>query len=153
MKLNIIKIGKPVSDHYVELVDIFRARLKNKMDITSTIHKVSKSAEKADRDLDRLMEKNQGLSHLWVALDERGRSFSSLAFAEKIQSYLDNPQIKSVNFVIGGPYGLSEAFKNRCDLLIRLSDMVFPSDMAWLMLWEQVYRAHAILNGSPYHHA
>lgn len=152
MKVRIIKIGKPVSNYYCGLVEIFHERLKSQMDISSVVLKAHKELEKTEKELNKQLDKFQGPAHLCVALDERGRNFSSPGFAKLFQSYYDNPQVKSLSFIIGGPYGLSSEFKSRCHMMLRISDMVFPSDLAWLMVWEQIYRAQAILQGSPYHH-
>ena len=89
---------------------------------------------------------------LVVSLDERGKMWSSPQLARFMDQNLKDPAIKSVNFVVGSPYGLSEDLKKKCGLSWSLSPAVFPADLAWILLNEQVYRAFSILKGSPYHH-
>jgi 23S rRNA (pseudouridine1915-N3)-methyltransferase len=57
-----------------------------------------------------------------------------------------------VAFVVGGAYGLSEQVRERADLLLSLSPMTFPHQLVRVLFAEQLYRALAILKGSPYHH-
>ncbi|MDE5920870.1 MAG: 23S rRNA (pseudouridine(1915)-N(3))-methyltransferase RlmH, partial [Paramuribaculum sp.] len=55
-------------------------------------------------------------------------------------------------FVIGGPYGFSDAVRSRADAMISLSQMTFSHEMVRLFFAEQIYRAMTILRGEPYHH-
>ena len=57
-----------------------------------------------------------------------------------------------MTFVIGGPYGLTDEVRQQADLVLSLAKGVFPSDLAWVMLWEQLYRASTIIRRTPYHH-
>jgi 23S rRNA (pseudouridine1915-N3)-methyltransferase len=51
--------------------------------------------------------------------------------------------------VIGGAYGTQ---LERCDAKLSFGPMTFPHQLARVMLLEQLYRAHKILAGEPYHH-
>jgi 23S rRNA (pseudouridine1915-N3)-methyltransferase len=86
-----------------------------------------------------------------VLLDEGGKQFTSEAFSEYIQKRL-NSGLKKLVFVIGGPYGFSEAVYNRADSTISLSKMTFSHQMVRLFFTEQLYRAFTILRNEPYHH-
>ena len=59
--------------------------------------------------------------------------------------------IKEV-FVIGGPYGFSEAVYRKADELLSLSKMTFSHQMVRMIFAEQIYRAMTIMKGEPYHH-
>ena len=59
---------------------------------------------------------------------------------------------RDVVFVVGGPYGFSEAVYQRSNSKISLSKMTFSHQMVRLFFVEQVYRAMTILRGEPYHH-
>jgi 23S rRNA (pseudouridine1915-N3)-methyltransferase len=86
-----------------------------------------------------------------VLLDEIGGQVNSVDFAE----FIDNKQnmsIKRLVFVIGGAYGATSEIKEKADYSLSLGKMVWPHEMARLMLIEQIYRAYSILNNSPYHH-
>jgi 23S rRNA (pseudouridine1915-N3)-methyltransferase len=80
-----------------------------------------------------------------VALDERGREFTTAQFAK----LLDAPSA----FVIGGADGLSDETKGQAQLTLRLSAMTLPHALAQLVLLEQLYRAATLLTGHPYHRA
>src|SRR5699024_678873 len=87
-----------------------------------------------------------------VLLDENGREMSSEVFS----NYLHKKMLASVGhlvFVIGGPYGFSEAVQQRAGEKLALSQMTFSHQMIRLFFTEQVYRAFTILKGEPYHHA
>lgn len=86
-----------------------------------------------------------------ILLDERGKQWSSKAFAEVVQR-LALSGSKRLVFVIGGPYGFDAAVRQRANALLSLSTMTFSHQMVRLIFVEQLYRAHTILRGLPYHH-
>ncbi|HRP53591.1 MAG TPA: 23S rRNA (pseudouridine(1915)-N(3))-methyltransferase RlmH [Fluviicola sp.] len=86
-----------------------------------------------------------------ILLDEKGKSFSSTDFATYLQE-LFNKGGKQIYFVVGGPYGFSEAVYKRANAKISLSAMTFSHQMIRLFFIEQVYRAMTILKNEPYHH-
>ena len=86
------------------------------------------------------------------ALDERGRQLSSPDFARRIAAFRDDGA-SDLAFLIGGPDGLDSTLRNRADLVLSLGPMVWPHMLARAMLAEQLYRAAAILAGTPYHRA
>lgn len=86
-----------------------------------------------------------------VLLDERGREYDSPGFSEFVaQKMLGG--IKGLVFVIGGPYGFSEAVYKRGNEKISLSKMTFSHQMVRMIFAEQLYRAMTIMKGEPYHH-
>jgi len=88
-----------------------------------------------------------------VSLDERGKMWSSPQLADFIRNERDCGGVRTLNFLVGSPYGLSEDLRKICAFSWSLSPAVFPSDLAWVLANEQIYRAFSIINGSPYHHA
>jgi len=80
-----------------------------------------------------------------IALSEDGEQIDSISFAKKLE------KIPDVTFIIGGAFGLSKEVKERVDMLLSLSKMTFPHELALLVLVEQIYRAERILEGHPYH--
>jgi 23S rRNA (pseudouridine1915-N3)-methyltransferase len=86
-----------------------------------------------------------------VVLDERGRTMTSPQFAEQLGAWRDQG-VRQVAFVIGGAYGMNDAVRQRADLILTLSAMVFPHQLVRVLFAEQLYRATTILQGSPYHH-
>lgn len=86
-----------------------------------------------------------------VLLDEGGRLFDSNQFAKHIEKK-KNTVARNLIFVVGGPYGFSEAVRARANEKISLSKMTFTHQMVRLIFVEQLYRAMTILNNEPYHH-
>ncbi len=87
-----------------------------------------------------------------VLLDEGGRLFNSNQFAKHIEKK-KNTVARNLIFVVGGPYGFSEAVRARANEKISLSKMTFTHQMVRLIFVEQFYRAMTILNNEPYHHS
>ena len=85
-----------------------------------------------------------------VALDERGRTMSSAAFAEMIGRRRDDGAA-GLAFVIGGADGLAEEFLSGAQTRIAFGAMTWPHQIVRALLAEQLYRAATILAGHPYH--
>jgi 23S rRNA (pseudouridine1915-N3)-methyltransferase len=83
-----------------------------------------------------------------IFLDPAGRSMDSSAFVQMVDRAARNGQ--DLIFLIGGHDGLPPEWKNRADLLLSLSLMTFPHELARAMLTEQIYRAFTTLRGHPY---
>jgi len=146
MKIELIKIGKPTTQESRVLVDMYLTRTK----VLNPIEKIE------FKDLEALKSRNKTLfsAGQWVVvLDERGKEWTSPELSQQFKKWLENPAIKSVSFVIGGPYGLDEEIRKRANTVWSLSKGTLPSDLAWVMASEQIYRAFTILKGMPYHHA
>ncbi len=92
-----------------------------------------------------------------IALDERGKQYSSSQFAVQLEQWLQN--YKHVSFVIGGPDGLdfdvdvpgTKQKSGWADDKWALSNLTFPHALVRVMLVEQVYRAWSLKAGHPYH--
>jgi 23S rRNA (pseudouridine1915-N3)-methyltransferase len=83
-----------------------------------------------------------------ILLDPAGKTMDSGAFARLIaSSEMDG---RDLVFVIGGHDGLPQEWRPRADLLLSLSAMTFPHELARAMLAEQIYRGFAILRNLPY---
>ncbi len=85
-----------------------------------------------------------------IVLDENGKDISSVQFAERISTAMDNG-IPELALAIGGPDGHGEGVLNRADLVLRMGSMTWPHQLARIMAGEQIYRAITILSGHPYH--
>jgi len=106
------------------------------------------------REEDPIKEGRGILAHLCggvtVALDEHGESMSS----QELASWIQNRILEGccgINWIIGGPEGLSQDVLNRSDLQLSFSKMTFPYQMARILLLEQLYRAFKIIKNEPYH--
>lgn len=85
-----------------------------------------------------------------IALDVLGRELNSQQFAKLIEKNRDE-QGSRIQFIIGGPLGLSAEVVKACDLSVSFSKMTFTHQMIRLLLLEQIYRAFEIIKGSGYH--
>ena len=157
MRLQVLKVGKPTDKAYDLLARKYQQRLKGFCRIESTILKAQDGLEKSTRELlNRLGIESTKLikdpAHALISLDERGANLSSPKLAQKIRCFMDDRRIKQLSFVVGGPYGIPGELRIASNHIWSLSEAVFPSDMAWVMVWEQIYRASTIIRGTPYHH-
>ncbi len=85
-----------------------------------------------------------------VALDRAGESLSSEAFADHFRRWQEGGK-RDVAFLIGGPDGHGAEIAKAADLVLSLGAMTWPHMLARVMLVEQLFRAHAIMTGHPYH--
>jgi 23S rRNA (pseudouridine1915-N3)-methyltransferase len=85
-----------------------------------------------------------------IALDERGKPENSEAFARRLGAWRDDG-VRTVTFIIGGADGLDDAVRKRADAVLNFGTMTWPHMLVRAMLAEQLYRAHTILTGHPYH--
>lgn len=86
-----------------------------------------------------------------VLLDERGKQLTSKLLASKLSDWQADG--RDLCFVIGGPDGVSEAVRQRADMMWSLSQLTLPHGMARALLSEQLYRAWSLQAGHPYHRA
>ncbi len=86
-----------------------------------------------------------------ILLDERGREYRSVEFAQELGRLLAHSS-KDIAFVVGGAYGFSPEVYSKAAGMISLSKMTFNHQMARTIFAEQLYRAFTILKGEPYHH-
>jgi|TARA_B100001248_G_scaffold103943_1_gene77476 23S rRNA (pseudouridine1915-N3)-methyltransferase len=90
---------------------------------------------------------NIRVNNIIICLTEEGQSFNSI----ELTSLLLNFKNKKINFLIGDADGIPSDIKDKSNLLLSLSPLTFPHELARLILIEQIYRAVSISNNSPYH--
>ena len=100
-------------------------------------------------------ESNLILSHIKkdsyvIALDLKGKMYSSVDFSNKIQN-LSNIT-SNITFLIGGTLGMTDVLLNNCRELVCFSKMTFPHQLIRVFLLEQLFRAFKIQNDESYHH-
>jgi len=91
-----------------------------------------------------------GEKSLCVALDERGKQMRSMGFSHWIKTQ-ELSGTKRVAIMIGGANGLSEKLRKSVQECWSLSAFTLQHELALVVLLEQIYRAHTILRGEPYH--
>ena len=111
---------------------------------------------RARRPEDRKLEEAQALRALvppgakLVALDERGKSLTSPAFAADLAKARDAASSAYV-LVIGGPDGLDESLRQAAAVTLNFGSLTWPHQLVRVLAAEQLYRATTILAGHPYH--
>lgn len=156
MQIKLIAIGKTDNKELELLIHEYVKRLsfytKFELEIIPDIKNsknLSESAQK-EKEGELILKKVQQSDDL-ILLDERGKQYSSVGFSEYLQKKM-NTGLKTLIFVIGGPYGFSDVVYQRANGKISLSSMTFSHQMVRLFFVEQIYRAHTILRNEPYHH-
>jgi 23S rRNA (pseudouridine1915-N3)-methyltransferase len=84
-----------------------------------------------------------------VALDEHGKSLTTVALAKWLAERQQDG--RNLSFVIGGPDGLGPEILKKAAMRWSLSQLTFPHAMVRVILAEQLYRAHSVLQNHPYH--
>ncbi|MGD1946272.1 MAG: 23S rRNA (pseudouridine(1915)-N(3))-methyltransferase RlmH, partial [Croceivirga sp.] len=152
----LLAIGKTDNRDLSTLINVYQQRLQHYIKTTFQVIPDIKNSKNLTEDQQKekegeLILKSLQSSDILILLDERGKSYSSIAFAEALQKRM-NSGMKNLVFVIGGPYGFSEAVYQRAQQQISLSAMTFSHQMVRLFFVEQLYRAFTILRNEPYHH-
>jgi len=156
MQIKLLAIGKTDNKQLQALVEEYQKRLsfyiKFELDIIPDIKEAKSLSEEQQKvkEGQLIFQKLQPGDHL-LLLDENGKSFSSEGFSEFLQKKM-NSGLKTLVFVIGGPYGFSEEVYQKASGKISLSAMTFSHQMIRLFFVEQLYRAFTILRNEPYHH-
>lgn len=156
MKVLVICHGKTTQSAVKQLEDEYFNRLQHYWPFESKVIPDLKntkrlSSEQVAQEEAKLLDKELQAGDWLVLLDEKGKSFSSRAFAQKIQSWF-NQSPKRLVFVIGGPYGFAPEIYQRANFKLSLSAMTFSHQIIRALFAEQLYRAATILKGEPYHH-
>ena len=156
MKIKLICVGKTVKKYLQEGESEYLKRLKHYCPVEMIEIPELKNVKKLSKGQIKTEEGNLILSKLkpqeqLILLDENGAQFGSVQFSKFIQKR-KNQGGKSIVFVIGGAYGFSEEVYAKAQSKISLSPMTFSHQMVRLFFLEQLYRAHTILKGEPYHH-
>jgi 23S rRNA (pseudouridine1915-N3)-methyltransferase len=99
------------------------------------------------KEIEKLLEPSDFL----VCLDEHGKQFTSLQFAEFLNKRMVSG-CKRVVFLIGGPFGIDQSILVKSSYILSLSNMTFSHQMIRLFFCEQLYRGFSILKNEKYHH-
>lgn len=156
MKITVLSIGKTDNKHLQTLIEEYNKRLGFYITAVLTVIPDIKNSKNLSETQQKQLEgeeifKKISPADTLVLLDENGKSFSSVAFSDYLQKKM-NSGLKNLVFVIGGPYGFSDAVYERANGKIALSQMTFSHQMVRLFFMEQLYRAFTILRNEPYHH-
>lgn len=156
MNIKLLAIGKTDNKALQTLIDDYTKRLsfyiKFDLEIIPDIKNVKNLSEsqQKEKEGESILAKLSPTDQL-ILLDENGRTFSSITFSDELQKKM-NSGVKTLVFVIGGPYGFSEEVYKKATGKISLSLMTFSHQMVRLFFIEQLYRGFTILKNEPYHH-
>ncbi|MBR4849371.1 MAG: 23S rRNA (pseudouridine(1915)-N(3))-methyltransferase RlmH [Alistipes sp.] len=156
MNIELVVVGKTDSKEVEALVATYSKRLSHYVrfgitylpDLRNTKNLSEQQQKSAEGDMILAATET---SDFVVLLDEAGKEFRSVEFAEWIEKRMVSG-LRRLIFVIGGPYGFSEAVYKRADMKVSLSKMTFSHQIVRAIFAEQLYRAFTILRNEPYHH-
>lgn len=156
MKIQFWSVGKNHESHVKEGIELFTKRISFYHPAEWKIIPSPKNAASLNNDELKSKEGEVLLGALKkedyvVLLDERGKQLNSEGLAKLVQQRADEG-VKSLVFVIGGAFGVSDEVQQRADVRWSLSNLVFPHQLVRLILSEQVYRACTINRNEKYHH-
>ncbi|MGL4981040.1 MAG: 23S rRNA (pseudouridine(1915)-N(3))-methyltransferase RlmH [Fusobacteriaceae bacterium] len=154
MNINVICIGKIKEKYINDGIAEFLKRmtpfgkvqiLELKEDGNDSNRDVS--IKKETDEIIKLIQKHKGYT---VLLDISGKNYSSEDMAEEIEKICVRGN-STINFVIGGSYGVGDELRKMSDMRLSFSKMTFPHQLMRLILMEQIYRWFGILNNIKYH--
>ena len=154
MKLRLLWIKSSADAELTAVLDRYLNRIKHFFPIEVT-EVTPPRGRQSERDGSIIRAQSAGLISAiprgyTVVLDERGRSMDSLKFAKWLERMtIDQPH--GVTFVVGGDVGLDDSVRERADMLLALSAMTLPHQLARVVLLEQIYRACTLIRNIPYH--
>lgn len=143
--IKILCVGKIKESYLDDLINDYKKRIGKyiKIEIIELKDDVN-----YDKEISNLI-KNIKTSDYNIGLDLKGKMYSSVEFADKIDKIL--PQNSNITFIIGGSLGLNNEVRSLCDELISFSQMTFPHGLFRGILLEQIYRTCKINNHEIYH--
>ena len=156
MNIELIVVGKTDMKEVEALVTMYTKRLNHyvKFAITTLADvrntKNLSAAEQKRMEGEAILRLVTDSDHLML-LDEHGLELRSIEFADLLQKRM-SAGTKRLVFVIGGPYGFSDAVYQRANSKLSLSKMTFSHQIVRAIFTEQLYRAFTILTNEPYHH-
>lgn len=155
MKTILILVGKTVNKHFIAGIEDYSERISHYMSFEIVTIPELRNTKNLSEEQQKISEGDLILRQIQpsdtvVLLDEHGKEFRSIEYARWLQQ--KQQTARRLVFVIGGPYGFSDAVYSRSNEKISLSKMTFSHQMVRLIFTEQLYRACTIIKGEPYHH-
>lgn len=141
MRWLILGAGKPKLSFAREGMAEYASRIQRYAPIELAWTKASTP----EREAETLIERSDG--HFRIVLDERGKQFTSREFAAKIEQ----SAAQRIAVIVGSADGVSEEVRAKANILWCLGKSTLQHELALLIALEQIYRAHTILAGLPYH--
>tara|TARA_A100001234_G_scaffold214929_1_gene219079 strand:- start:5172 stop:5636 length:465 start_codon:yes stop_codon:yes gene_type:complete len=153
MRLEVISISNKLSKWEDDTLNFYLKQISSIIDITIQNIKPAKGSNLNIKEVQTSEEKNilkrVKSDSLIISFDRKGKHLDSLQFSELTQSFLSSG--KNCCLIIGGSYGLSDAFLEKSDHVISFSALTFPHKLFKILLIEQLYRSITIIKNKPYH--
>ena len=130
----ITRINRYFQTDFIEINVKYKSKDALQMKKEEAVHLI-KAMQKAD---------------LNILLDENGKTFTSVKFADFLQQKM-NQSVKHIQFIVGGAYGFSDDVYKQANMKMSLSDMTFSHQLIRVIFLEQLYRGISIIKGLPYH--
>ncbi len=155
LNINLICIGKIKEKYILNGISEYQKRLKGY--VAFKIFELKEigndknravSINKESSDISNLLKKI-GNAHT-VLLDINGKQYNSEEYAKEIEKLQVNG-MSTINFIIGGSYGVSDELKIEVDSTLSFSKFTFPHQLMRFIFMEQLYRWISIINNSKYH--
>ena len=149
MRLTICTVGRLKAGPERDLVAKYTRRIQWPLEILEVEERRKLPAAELKIHESKLLTAALPAGAIRVAMDECGKTLSSLDFAGKLIAWRD--QGRDIAFLIGGAGGLSSEHRQNADLVLSFGAATWPHMLARVMLVEQIYRAQEIISKHPYH--
>ena len=148
MKIQLISVGK-LSGELILIADKYKKMINWQIKDTELQHSKKSSPDGIKEDEARQIKDKITNGSCIIVLDLAGKQISSEGFSAIFAKQMMLG--KSIDFIIGGAFGLDESVVKTAHITLCLSEMTFPHQLVKAMLLEQIYRAQTILDNHPYH--
>lgn len=155
MKIRLVIVGKTTQTFVADGIRAYSSRIRKYVSFEEVVIPALKNAknltpEDFKKKEGQLILKKTGERSINILLDENGKTFSSVGFANFLQQQM-NTGNKTINFIVGGAYGFSAEVYKMADAKLSLSKMTYSHQLIRLIFMEQLYRAFTIIRNEPYH--
>lgn len=155
MNINIVCVGSIKEKFIEQAIQEYKQRISKFANVNIVEVKEEKLTKNyslkdveicVEKESEKILNQLKGYS---ILLDIDGKMLSSVELAKKMENiFLTN---STINFIIGGSYGVSEKLKNSVDFRLSFSKLTFPHQLFRVNVLEQIYRAFTIINNITYH--
>lgn len=157
LHINVVCVGKIKENFFKDAIAEYSKRLSRFCNLDIIELPDEKIPDNASLAVENEIKEKEGrniINHLKkdnfvIALDLKGKEFSSVEFSKKISDISLN--FSNITFIIGGSLGLSSSALEHCQSSICFSKMTFPHQLIRIFLLEQLYRGFKIANNETYH--
>ncbi len=156
MKIKLLAIGKTEDGYLKTGIEEYERRIRRyvpyeSIQIPSSGNSIRMNQKEIILRESEKINKYIAAADFVIVLDEKGKEFRSVEFSEFLGNKFTS-SVKTLIFIIGGPFGIHDSLKSRANLIMSLSKLTFSHQMVRLFFSEQLYRALTILNNESYHH-